>query len=215
MSALDQNINNAVGGAELFDGDAAAGVHVFCGALVSRDSSGNFRPGRATNTDRVVGIAPYEVDNTAGQAGDLTVRAVKRVGFFTNSADADEITAADLMNSCYVVNDQTVSKTSNSGARPIAGKILGFEGGLVRVDVGGPDASDGDLVAANNLSDVASAATARANIGANKGTIWFRGLALDSDPVLRAALPACTITGWPCGMQATFNGPRTLKNRPW
>ena len=39
------------------------------------------------------------------------------------------------------------------------------------------------------------------------------GRAPSSRPCSEA--PACTITGWPCGMPATFNGPRTLKNRPW
>ncbi len=27
--------------------------------------------------------------------------------------------------------------------------------------------------------------------------------------------PACTITGWPCGIPVTFKGPRTRKNVPW
>ncbi len=43
-----------------------------------------------------------------------------------------------------------------------------IEDGIVYVDLGMPSSIDGDLLAGNNLSDIASAATARANIGANK-----------------------------------------------
>jgi hypothetical protein len=99
------------------------------------------------------------------------VKSRARVGYFVNSAAADEIGPEDLGQVCFVVDDATVALTSNSGARPPAGMILGIEAGKVKVKVGDIRGADGDLLAASNLSDVADAAVARANLGANKGEI--------------------------------------------
>ena len=89
MTALAKNINNPTGGAQYFQDGVAAGVHVFTGALVSIDSSGNARPARATSTDTVRGICAKECDNTDGDAGDLKVYSEARVGAFVNSAGED------------------------------------------------------------------------------------------------------------------------------
>ena len=40
-----------------------------------------------------------------------------------NSAAADQITAADIGNDCYGVDDQTVAKTNGANTRSVAGKI--------------------------------------------------------------------------------------------
>lgn len=167
MTALGHNINNPVSVHDVNEDSAAAAVHVYVGALVSVDTSGNARPGRATATDRVRGICVRECDNSAGDAGDKLVKTRVGVGYFVNSAAADEITAAEVESACYIVDDATVAKTSNSGARPAAGKVLGLENGKVKVLVGDMVSASGDLVAALNLSDVDDAPTARANIGAN------------------------------------------------
>lgn len=169
MTALAANVNRPLTDDAQFEDDCAASVHVFCGALVSLDSSGNARPARATNTDHVRGVAYVECDNSSGSVGDKRVKSRAGCFAFKNSAGGDEITKTEYDETCYVVDDQTVAKTSDSGARPAAGRVVRVEGGLVHVQVGQVRGADGDLVAANNLSDVSSAATARSNIGADKG----------------------------------------------
>ena len=198
MSALDHNRNARPSERHDFnEDDAAAGVHVYVGSIVVLDTSGNARPGRASTTDIARGICDRECDNSDGSAGDLLVHTMCGVGYFVNSADADEITKADFGSACYIVDDQTVAKTNGSATRTRAGKILALEGDLVKVWVGDTTSMDGDLVAANDLSDVADAATARANIGANKvwqyiGTVSSK--ASDSAVAYAPAMRAGTIT---------------------
>lgn len=106
--------------------NVAAAVTLWDGAMVSKDSSGNMRPARATNTDTVMGISCKRVVN-AGSAGAVTGGVDidrESIACLANSASADAITAAHIGLSCYVVDDQTVALTDNGGARPRAGKIV-------------------------------------------------------------------------------------------
>ncbi len=194
MTALAASINNPLSADENFHDPADATVHIFAGGLVSLTSAGNARPARATNTDRVRGVAVEEVDNDPGAIGDLNVKSRTGTYLFTNSAAADEITKADFGSTCYVVDDQTVAKTSDTGARPAAGRIVRLEDGKVAVQIGEIRGADGDLVAANDLSDVDDVATARDNIGANVGFLTTDRLPLNAAGVFYVPLPkACTI----------------------
>lgn len=152
----------------------AASVLIYAGALIVVNSSGYAKPGVTGTTLRAVGIAEGYVDNSSGGNGDVDVLVRPGIFGFKNSAGGDEITAADIGATAYVVDDQTVAKTSDTNARSPAGRICMIEGGLVYIDVGMPSSLDGDLVASNNLSDVGSAATARANLGANKVVLTTR-----------------------------------------
>ena len=68
-------------------------------------------------------MAGEPADNAGGQAGDLSVRTRKGVFRFNNSAGADEITRAEIGDTCYVVDDETVAKTDDTGSRSAAGAI--------------------------------------------------------------------------------------------
>ncbi|MBL9102157.1 MAG: hypothetical protein JNL82_14430 [Myxococcales bacterium] len=154
----------------------AADVLIYSGAMVAITTSGYAKPAVTATSLRIIGIAsldPQEgyVDNTDGAAGDKNVVVYAGIYGFKNSAGGDEITAAELGQTVYAVDDQTVAKTSGGGTRSPAGAVRWIEDGLIYVDLGMPSILDGDLVASNNLSDVANAATARANIGANKVVI--------------------------------------------
>lgn len=169
MTALARSITpNEIKG-KLYRFPVAAGVKIFGGALIVLTSTGYAKPAVTGLTLRAVGIAEPTnlVDNTAGDDGDLFVEVRSGIWGFKNSADADEITAAELGHTVYIVDDQTVAKTSATNTRSPAGAVRMIEAGIVYVDVGMPSSIDGDLLASNNLSDVASAATARSNIGAN------------------------------------------------
>lgn len=121
----------------------AANVLIYTGAQVALDTSGYIRPARATATDVVLGVARYTFDNVGGIAGaqskqgdsGLEVESEYVVAMF-NSAGGDTIALTDIGKDCYAVDDQTVALTSNSNARPRAGKIhnVTSEGVWVRYD---------------------------------------------------------------------------------
>lgn len=123
-------------GDELVLGVAAA-TKIYAGTLVQRNATGYGVPASATIANKTLGIAEAQADNSAGANADINVIARRRVvGIFANSASGDLITIADIGNSCYVVDDSTVAKTDNSGARPVAGTILGVDAQGVHVLVG-------------------------------------------------------------------------------
>ncbi len=159
---------------QLFTLPVAASKKIFRGALIVLDTSGNAEPGTTATGKRAFGVADEYVDNSSGSAGDVTVDVRRGIFGFYNSAGGDEITAAEIGHTVYIVDDQTVAKTSAGNTRSPAGAVRMIDqDGLVLVDVGMPSSIDG-VVASNNLSDVADAATARANIGANKVALQVR-----------------------------------------
>ncbi len=165
----------AVMGVENFHLPVAAATKLIRGAMAGLNASGYVINMETGATVKPVGEVLQTVDNTDGDAGDLYVDL--RSGVFNLHIDAgDTIVQADLdgFPAVYALDNQTVSKTSNSNARPAMGRLIGLQHGMAQVAVGPMfpvNLPDGDLVAANNLSDVLSAATARANIGANKGAL--------------------------------------------
>lgn len=100
------------------------GVKVLAGTLVALTAAGYAQGGATATTLVAVGVADETVDNTAGASGDLKV-PVRRDGWFrfANSAAADAITIAEIGDSCYIVDNQTVAKTDGTGTRSVAGTI--------------------------------------------------------------------------------------------
>lgn len=113
---------------------AAAAKKFYAGALAARDASGNATPGAAATTLLGVGRVAETVDNSSGAAGDAQVEIEKGIFRFANSASADLIAKADIGNSCYIVDDQTVAKTNGSATRSVAGKIFDVDSQGVWVD---------------------------------------------------------------------------------
>lgn len=158
----------------LFSYPVLADAIIHQGAIVVLNSSGYAKPA-VTGTGLIaVGVARESVDATGLSSGDVRVEVEEMIADMANSAGGDEITIAELGDVCWLVDDQTVAKTSNSGARSVAGYVRKIEGGRIWVQFSNTASADGDLVAANNLSDVSSAATARANLGANKVVLSMR-----------------------------------------
>lgn len=176
----------------------AASTQIFAGALVALNASG-FAIGGATAVGlKAIGRAEQNVDNSDGANGDLTIRVKRGIFRYANSAGGDEIAAANIGAACYIVDDQTVAKTSDTGARSRAGRIVDVESLGVWVEVGRSpfDSDAGALLDANNLADVDDAPTARANIGANDVVLAFPdAAALDgTDPIRIVSPVAGTIT---------------------
>lgn len=112
----------------------AAAVRHFAGSIVCLNTAGFAVKGAAISTLKTLGVAIEQVDNTSGAAGDLQVPIRRGLWRFANSAAGDLIALADYGSPCYVVDDQTVAKTSNSAARPVAGTIRDVDAAGVWVE---------------------------------------------------------------------------------
>jgi hypothetical protein len=107
-----------------FSRGVAANTTIFAGSLVCLAATGFAVPGSVSTTLTADGVAGDTVDNSGGADGDVQV-PVERDGayHFGNSAAADEITAAEIGDNAYIVDDQTVAKTDGGATRSVAGKI--------------------------------------------------------------------------------------------
>jgi hypothetical protein len=103
-----------------------ANTKVYAGSLVVIDA-GYAAPGRIATGLIAIGRAEKTVDNTGGSAGALTVDVRRGTYKWNNSSAGDAIAQADVGNSCYVIDDQTVAKTSNTSTRSVAGRILAVD----------------------------------------------------------------------------------------
>jgi hypothetical protein len=112
----------------------AAAKKILAGTIVVLDSSGNAEPGATATGKIAVGIAQETVDNGSGSAGDLAVRVRRGTYLLANSATTDEITNADYGSTCYVVDNQTVGKTSGTNTRSAAGTVRGVTSAGVWVE---------------------------------------------------------------------------------
>lgn len=122
-------------GADVAD-PIAANVKIFAGTLYALNSSGDAVPASAVAAQRTRGVCQETVDNTGGAAGAQTVKGRVDGWFnFKNSASTDLIGRADIGNPCYVVDDETVAKTSNSSARPVAGIVRDVNASGVWIEI--------------------------------------------------------------------------------
>jgi hypothetical protein len=113
----------------------AAGAKVYKGGIVALNSSGYGIAG-STSALTVVGRAEKTVDNTSGSNGDLSVE-VRRGSFkYANSATTDALSQADVGRECFLVDDQTIARTSSAGARPMAGRVTQVDTDGVWVELG-------------------------------------------------------------------------------
>lgn len=121
----------------------AAAALVYAGALVVRNGS-YAEPGSEAPGLFAIGRAEGRADNSDGANGDISVLVRRGCFRFANSAGADAIALADVGRACFVVDDQTVAKTSDGGARSVAGRIADVDAQGVFVEFG---AAPGGLVA--------------------------------------------------------------------
>lgn len=138
----------------------AAGVTLYAGALAAIDSNGYVTKGAADPALHGIGKAIDTVDNSSGIAGAVSASVQLGIFRFDNATSTDEITFADIGHMAYIVDDQTVAKTSNGGARGRAGFIadvddngvwivLGQAGALLAASKAYLTLTAADLVGAN------------------------------------------------------------------
>jgi hypothetical protein len=134
MSALTKGRNTKQYGivkavADDLDLPQAATKKVYEGALVVLNSSGFAEPGTQATAKIAAGVAMLnpntDVSDSTGLAdGALRIRVRQGIFLFANSAGVDLIAQADVGKYCYIVDDQTVAKSSASSARSKAGIII-------------------------------------------------------------------------------------------
>ena len=98
-----------------------ANAKVFQGAMVQVSAAGFGVAATATAANIAAGVARETVDNAGGANGAVSVKTRRGIFRFANSAAGDLITRSEIGKQVFVVDDQTVAKTNNAGARPVAG----------------------------------------------------------------------------------------------
>jgi hypothetical protein len=137
MTALSADRNTPRADGDLRSLGVAASQLIYGGALVALNAAGYAVEGSTAVGLIGAGRAEERVDNSAGSAGDLTIRVRTGIFRYGNSSSSDEITIAHRGRLAYIVDDQTVALTSNSGARSVAGIIddVDAQGVWVELDV--------------------------------------------------------------------------------
>lgn len=106
----------------------ASGGQVFLGCMAQVNPAGEGVDATATAANTTIGVAHRDA------SGGESVNVEKSVFAFANSTAGDLVTKADIGKPCYVVDNQTVAKTNNSNARPVAGKVFDVDEYGVWVD---------------------------------------------------------------------------------
>lgn len=133
MTAANQGRNTKRRNADRVSHLVNPGTTVYAGTQVALlTANGNAVPAGTAGSGVVVGVA----EETVTGNGTTRVEASRGCYQFANSAAADLIARADIGNTCYAADDQTVAKTDNSAARKSAGKIIDVDAGGVWVLVG-------------------------------------------------------------------------------
>lgn len=209
MTAATAERNTAEREGSGFVYPVAAGAVGFAGTLAVLDAAGNCKPAVSATELLPVGRFEASFDNTGGAAGAIHA-TVKRGTFrWANSAAADAIAKDSIGDLAYLVDDQTVAKTSGTSTRSPAGIIVDVDTGGVWVYSGFDIlvSPAGALLAASNLSDLANAATARTALGggANKIVVALGAISTKGTDaaVVRFVSP---VAGTLDGIKSVLNG---------
>ena len=108
---------------------------IFAGALACLDANGLAVPGATATTLIPVGRCVRRSVN-AGADSSIRVEVEPGVFQFANSAAGDLVAITEIGKDVYIVDDQTVAKTSGTNTRSIAGKCMDVDANGVWVRVG-------------------------------------------------------------------------------
>lgn len=213
MTALTANRNTPNREGYSFEYPVAASVCCYAGALAVLDSSGNVKPGVTATGLIPVGRFEALADNSSGGAGAIKVKVLSGIFRWNNSSATDEITKAEIGDRAFIVDDQTVAKLDGSNTRSLAGQVVDVDDYGVWVRTGMEVQTISGLLAANNLSDLGSAATARGNLGGGTNKVIVPmgavGLVGSEAKVLRCVAP---VAGDIKYIRTVLNGALTTGN---
>lgn len=97
------------------------------GIVVLEVSSGKFKKGLTAATGAIVAIGCCQEDRLTGTSNTRKISVRSGIFKYLNSTSADLIDATKIGQDCFIVDDQTVALTSNTGARCRAGEIHGVD----------------------------------------------------------------------------------------
>jgi hypothetical protein len=134
MTALTENRSTLQRAAGDLSGLLGAAQAIFAGAILMRNAAGQLVKG-ATATG-AFGVGRAEAPGTSVTAGVTAQPYREGVFRYANSAAGDLIATADIGSACYIVDDQTVAKTSGTNTRSPAGIVADVDalGVWVRFD---------------------------------------------------------------------------------
>jgi hypothetical protein len=133
MTALTKDRNTPRREGDIFEHPVAAATKIFAGSIVALDASRNAAPGSTATGLVAAGRAEEMVDNSAGAAGDKTVKVRKGTFKFANDGS---IARADIGGTAYIVDDQTVADNDGTGTRSAAGTIVDVDSDGVWFQIG-------------------------------------------------------------------------------
>lgn len=135
--ALTENIVITARDGRGFSDPMAADAVIYQGALVVLNAAGNAIPGTTIAGGAAVtrGVAVAGKSNTGGAIGAERIETRRGCFRFKNSASTDAITKAEIGDQVFVVDDETVAKTSNTNARIVAGICRDVDAAGVWVEI--------------------------------------------------------------------------------
>ncbi|MCH7472200.1 hypothetical protein IIA79_04530 [bacterium] len=99
---------------------------IYKGSLVTAATGGYAVPGSDTANEALLGVALEEADNSSGADGDITVR-VQTYGVFS-FAKSGTITQANVGDTLYIFDDQTVALITTTTNDIPCGQLEGLDG---------------------------------------------------------------------------------------
>lgn len=118
----DRNTRQRAGHSRSFP--LAAATKLWAGTIACINASSLLVAAATSTTLKTVGVTNATLDNSAGAASAINGEVHTGVwGPFANSAAGDQITLADVGSDCYLVDNQTLAKTSGGSTRSVAGKV--------------------------------------------------------------------------------------------
>jgi len=119
----DENVSNPI-----VSYGVAAANKLWAGAQSGLNAAGWLQPAGTAGCIKIVGVSRRLVDNTiAGNTnGGLTAEVEVGVFPMNNGAGADALTAANLYEPVFAIDDNTVGATDGSQTRAYAGVLVGF-----------------------------------------------------------------------------------------
>lgn len=132
MAALTADRNTPRREGDSYSDPVAAATTIYAGSLVCLDASGNLVPGSVATTLIARGRAEEYVDNSAGSAGDKLCVSRKGTFKFANDGTIDR---ANIGDTAYIVDDQTVADNNGTSTRSAAGTIVQVDSDGVWVSI--------------------------------------------------------------------------------
>lgn len=125
--ALTADRNTPHKDGEIIAVPVAAATKIFAGSIVAANATGYATKGAVATTLTYLGRADEYVDNTGGADGAKTIQVRRGKAFKWKNSGTDAVTQAELGKTCYIADDETVSKTNGTNTQSAAGKVVGID----------------------------------------------------------------------------------------